>query len=133
MISYGRGVDDLEREETMSKLFTSLSVLLLVLGGCSDEGDKGDNGNGDGDDNGDGNDNSDYVERDEDEIEDLGVDNGSGGGNPDDIGGDEEGECEAAIEAIIRDFSTKHPDFETFWGNVETTRLVEDDLGSRVL
>ena len=79
----------------MHKLIIGLILLLLALGGCSDDGsgDGEENGEGngddddddDGDDNGVSNDNSDYVTRDEDEIIDLGVDNGTSGGEPADL------------------------------------------------
>jgi fibro-slime domain-containing protein len=49
---------------------------------------------------------------------------GSGGGN--NTGGDD---CSGNIKLTIRDFSSSHPDFETFSGSAETTGLVEADLG----
>lgn len=40
------------------------------------------------------------------------------------------GACRGQLDAIVRDFSTDHPDFETFGGNMAFTGIVENDLGT---
>jgi fibro-slime domain-containing protein len=54
------------------------------------------------------------------------VDDGDGTGATDTGGQD----CEMAITATIRDFSSTHPDFEAFWGTSAFTSLVMPTLGA---
>ena len=43
----------------------------------------------------------------------------------------EDTECDNSFVAIIRDFNSDHPDFETYTGGSATTGLVEDTLNDR--
>lgn len=70
------------------------------------------------------------------------ADAGSGSGQGGDLvlttsstGGDQNsgsggGACRGELEAIVRDFSEDHPDFQTFSGTMAFTGIVEDDLGT---
>jgi fibro-slime domain-containing protein len=61
----------------------------------------------------------------------LGLTSGSGGSSSGGAGsGAGTPGCEGILEATVRDFSTSHPDFETFSGTTAFTGIVEPQLGA---
>ncbi len=66
------------------------------------------------------------ADTDSDSDTDADVDGDTDG----DADGDADGDtCNSILTAVVRDFSSSHPDFETFSGTDATTGLVKNELG----